>query len=114
MNMNVRYTPGPWRVAHGHVVAHKATDWGIVCSPGRDFPGEETANSRLIAAVPAMLEALKEAEETLGANLVWIRDRVDLSVRQGDAETLKRLAHLTHGWKTVCAALAKADKEDIP
>ena len=61
-----------------------------------------------------LLTALIEAESALGANLVWIQDRVNLSVRQGDAETLKRLAHLTHGWKMVCAALANADKEDIP
>ena len=61
-----------------------------------------------------LLEALVEAESALGANLVWIQDRVGLSVRQGDAETLRRLAHLTHGWKMVCAALANADKEATP
>ena len=51
-------------------------------------------------------EVLIIAEEALGNNLVWIADQCDLSIRQKDAETLRRLAELENAWKVVCKHLA--------
>ena len=44
-------------------------------------------------------QAIQEAEKALGENLVWLTDKLDLQVRQKDAETLRRLKQLNEAWK---------------
>jgi hypothetical protein len=66
-------------------------------------------------ARPLLLEAAKEieeltamlaeAEDTIGSNLVWITDKVDLAVRQKDTDTLARLEQLEATWKRIVATL---------
>lgn len=65
--------------------------------------------ARMLAA-DALLNALKQAEEVLGGNLVWITDQADLGVRQKDPETLRRLAELHNGWKALVASIAEAER----
>lgn len=63
----------------------------------------------LSAERSAMLDALRDAEEVLGGNLVWIRDQVDLAIRQGDVFTMQRVANLESGWQRLCAILAQVE-----
>lgn len=51
-------------------------------------------------------QAIEQAEEALGNNLVWLADALDLRIRQKDTETLRRLAELNTAW----IALAKAKR----
>lgn len=60
-----RHTSGPWRVSDltGDVV----TATGEIIHDRRgDFSDRSSANARLIAAVPALLEALEEVEWVSG------------------------------------------------
>lgn len=57
------------------------------------------------------IKALKAAEEALGENLVWLSDALDLRIRQGDKETLRRLAQLSAAWTEICKALQEVRKE---
>lgn len=50
-------------------------------------------------------DLIEAAETALGENLTWIADQCDLSVRQKDAETLRRLAALDAMWKQLVKAL---------
>ena len=52
-----------------------------------------------------MRESLEAAEEALGNNLQWITDLADLPVRQGDADTLRRLAELNAAWVRLATTL---------
>jgi hypothetical protein len=54
---------------------------------------------------PEVLRTLKIAEEALGNNLVWLDDALDLRIRQGDKETLRRLAELNAAWGLICRTL---------
>ena len=78
MNTNSKHTPGPWkhvpraRDGHADMIQHKGnpfiqvgTPWAE--SPVLDYPheNEQTANARLIAAAPSMLEALRYAAELI-------------------------------------------------
>ena len=47
---------------------------------------------------------IDEAEAALGENLVWITDKLDLQVRQKDAETLRKLEQLNKAWQSLCQA----------
>lgn len=50
-----------------------------------------------------MRAAVIQAEQTLGENLVWLADKLDLHIRQKDGEVLRRLDQLNAAW----IALAK-------
>ena len=65
--MKATYTPGPWKAEEG---SHACFIWGpgeflldreIATTRRTDISYEFTANARLIAAAPAMYEALKQA-----------------------------------------------------
>lgn len=58
-----------------------------------------------------LADALRQAEEALGENLVWITDQADLGVRQKDPETLRRLAQLEGAWKALVNTLAQLPKD---
>jgi hypothetical protein len=71
--MKTEHTPGEWK-AHGCTV-YEADKWQdgknmggkFIVGIGDEFPTEERlANAQLIAAAPAMLEALQYAAEELG------------------------------------------------
>ena len=69
--MSAHHTPGPWAFVtpDGMVVRHPQvySDTGPVCNAtwlGDSKIGELTANARLIAAAPALLEVLQELEES--------------------------------------------------
>lgn len=53
-----------------------------------------------------MREALIQAEEALGENLVWLADQLGQNVRQRDPETLRKLAQLQAAWLACVKALA--------
>lgn len=54
-----------------------------------------------------LIDALDRAENALGENLVWLSDALDLRIRQGDKETLRRLAQLSAAWTEICLVLNK-------
>ena len=66
-----KFTPGPWRTginAQTWVVADNGTEpTRLICrAQPKDVGAEQAAaNARLIAAAPAMYEALKECREVL-------------------------------------------------
>lgn len=73
-----QHTPGPWTFDGKYVISRQADHFhGLgprVCKIGKHRPGsgdgrprspEREANARLIAANPAMLEALRETAEAL-------------------------------------------------
>ena len=41
---------------------------------------------------------IEKIEAALGENLVWLADALDLRIRQGDKETIARLAQLNAAW----------------
>lgn len=63
------HTPGPWRADRQYVIDADALTVARVASHGARAQYE--ANARLIAAAPAMLEALKLAYRALGQNEEW-------------------------------------------
>ena len=67
MNTNAKHTPGPW-IAHGITINHEqpGVEYPIATTTNSPIPTEEAyANARLIAAAPAMLEALRYAAELI-------------------------------------------------
>lgn len=54
----------------------------------------------------SLMSACEAAEVALGENLVWLADTLDFRIRQGDDETINRLATLDATWKMLCLALA--------
>lgn len=76
--MNTKHTPGPWNISSANLYAVNARGRGIATAHGTDdvnysdfFPPTEeaSANARLIAAAPDLLEALMACEREL--SLVW-------------------------------------------
>lgn len=51
--------------------------------------------------------AVTQAEQALGENIVWLADALDLRVRQGDKEVLRRLKQLNDAWLTCAKALSR-------
>ena len=62
------HTPGPWHISSTHsgkawdVGARDCTNVCVVHGPEENGPDEYCANAYLIAAAPAMLEALKQID----------------------------------------------------
>ncbi len=70
--MTDKHTPGPWKV-DGESVREVDTD-DVIAQPGDNFsavnPSQTlVANAKLIAAAPALLEALEDAKRVIG-NLI--------------------------------------------
>lgn len=68
-----KHTPGPWKITHSEVNGYRVSDstgWGVAVVL-KDVNDE--ANAHLIAAAPAMLEAL-EALEALASNYGGLSD----------------------------------------
>ena len=99
------HTPGPWRIRD------RDDTWEIY-SPGHDeieapwgvcdltyTGGNSEANARLIAAAPAMLAALADAE-----------DFIERTLEHGTIDADSRV-DLTESMKRVHAAIAAASKE---
>lgn len=49
--------------------------------------------------------AIIAAEAALGENLTWLADKLDLSIRQKDEETLRRLKQLNTAWIALAMVL---------
>ena len=84
--MKDKHTPGVWTKVGASVVNAETRSTLAVCT-GSDT-AEVDANARLIAAAPALLEALKSAVETIE----WMRfstapadDEVEKAIREGNA-----------------------------
>ena len=58
--------------------------------------------------IAELRDALVEVEACVGENLVWLADQFDLQIRQGNAEVIRRLAQIEHGWRTATSKLKKA------
>jgi len=56
------------------------------------------------------MDALRAVEQALGNNLVWLADELDLSVRQGDTDAIRRLNELNTAWVFVCKVIHAAEK----
>lgn len=64
----------------------------------RLLDAEQTRRENLI---PRAIQDLNIIEEGLGNNLVWLTDQLDLSIRQGDRDTIARLKQITRAWELV-------------
>lgn len=60
---------------------------------------------------PTLNELAQTVETSLGFNLVWLSDRLDQEVRQGDTETLRRLEELNQGWLAAVRLLTRLQTE---
>jgi hypothetical protein len=81
---NTKHTPGPWQFAMGGVTK----DWPQVESPtgaliARTYDVNAEDNARLIAAAPAMLEALRIALEN-----AWVISDHDCAMPRVDFDAL--------------------------
>ncbi len=66
--MTAKHTPGPWEVDHDAIYCAESGDIIAEIDFARD---EYSANARLIAASPDLLEALEEARKRLnGAGML--------------------------------------------
>ena len=91
-----RHTPGPWSLSEdGFVYGDKMPLCDPHCDGGPD-PDEREANARLIAAAPAMYEALRGLPEHCDGE-----PSVDFAARLG--------AWVLNNHEKVCAALTAAD-----
>ena len=73
--MSTQHTPGPWEVKKGAAMLNSVCTvygtedgWVDIAAPipmADDYRAESSANARLIAAAPDLLEALKSAVDTL-------------------------------------------------
>lgn len=64
MNNTGKHTPGPWKMGEDGEVLTDSPNEFLVAMSNIHRPQYE-ANARLIAAAPELLEALKDAKETL-------------------------------------------------
>lgn len=89
------YTKGPWKVFGPHIIGGEeiTTQVALIAKAEWMAPGEEEANANLMAASPAMYEALQDA-------LNWIEARLP--------DTLDKSIHLV----TYRQALALAEGKE--
>ena len=106
--MAVAHTPGPWKAdfdsadSAGIIAPEQSANEGhrVVAAHGIQGPNFK-ANTALIAAAPELLEALKDAEDSLNyAQECWI-------AKDGTSNTI-----LEWRRRTISAAIAKA--QDMP
>ena len=93
-----KHTPGPWAIRENSatiIAKDKGDCWVTRAKAYGHNPEEITANARLIAAAPEMLNALKEAHDFL--------------IADGDAKNDQHLALLT----TLQNSIALAEGEGI-
>lgn len=57
------------------------------------------------------IEAVCLAEESLGENLTWLTNQLNLQVRQKDPETLRRLKQLNDTWVILAKCKAEGMEE---
>lgn len=100
-----QHTPGPWRVVgdtvkgpRGNIVAECVGYSVQAADPAQRVQGGREANARLIAAAPALLDALKEVYG-------WHRRATD--ERQQSAPVLRD--YLYHAREAARAAIAQAE-----
>lgn len=118
--MKTSFTPGPWK-AHGCSVYQAenwkdGTDYGslAICQPIEEMDNEPTleesaANARLIAAAPAMFDALQQAKRYIGMMADIIdgniqRDPKDIAWRDLETDLIEVLRN---------AAIAQAKGEKV-
>ena len=64
--MNIKHTPGLWRITDHKTKPTVGTDRHVVCYINIYAMGEQHANARLIAAAPDLLAALRGLMEYTG------------------------------------------------
>lgn len=91
--MQLKHTPGPWREDMGFIYAGESSQ--MVCDVDTVNDDWE-ANARLIAAAPAMLDALKYARAMLDQSVLEQRERSEdetraaLRIIRGDAVRIRQ------------------------
>ena len=78
---NNLWTPGPWRVVNkaralGGAI-HVDAQTGTVCRIEKWTQAVDLADAHLIAAAPAMYEALQDCHSALGVMVRWAREVCD-------------------------------------
>jgi hypothetical protein len=102
------FTPGPWRVERG---ANSHLFDGIVCAgdEGIAFVDMDddgpSPNARLIAAAPALYEALKE----IAIDLLLMRNHIRIEIQAGQDRWDGMPEFLTERLAVINGALASAD-----
>jgi len=85
MNTNAKHTPGPWQYSPGHDPHNQAQIYG---ENGKTlaitYSDEGSANAQLIAAAPALLEALRECITEPGAACWKKREYAEKRIRYID------------------------------
>jgi hypothetical protein len=89
----MRYTKGPWHVqknadVYTHIV-RDPTGHRIIAQLGQDTTEEIRANTRLIAAAPEMLEALKYLSAWIKHTVPTWTDEVERGLDMADAAIRK-------------------------
>ena len=85
MNTNAKHTPGPWQYSPGYDPHNQAQIYG---ENGKTlaitYSDEGSANAQLIAAAPALLEALRECITEPGAACWKKREYAEKRIRYID------------------------------
>lgn len=85
MNTQSKHTPGPWQYSPGHDPHNQAQIYG---ENGKTlaitYSDEGSANAQLIAAAPALLEALRECITEPGAACWKKREYAEKRIRYID------------------------------
>lgn len=99
------HTPGPWHVAKGGLGREIRADDGPFIASVYDHTftyGERNANARVLAAAPELLDALKQAVETIRTwHSLHIADDPAWDIYRQHAPEMKRIN----------AAIAKAEED---
>lgn len=90
-----KHTPGPWRIGKsGGVVSDAPIEGGVPGTADVDYYGGHlicetvtSANARLIAASPDLLQALEEAK----IGLLWYQETYPEIVNGSDHEAMERI-----------------------
>lgn len=97
----------PWRGKRMHVtpdlVVSEVSEAGSRSVATRDSLALNKV-LRQVSGLDAQRVAVVAAEKALGENLHWLSDKLDMYVRQGDEETLKRLKALHDAWELLARA----------